>query len=104
MTIPVGGYAKAVQAYNQAAKGNEGVEAEEAPQHGSFASMVKEAIGDVVSQAKQGEMQSTSALSNNGDLSQVVTAVAEAEVALQTIVAVRNRVVQAYQEIMRMPI
>lgn len=104
MTIPVGGYAKAVEAYNQAATGTGGPAASEPPKPGSFATMVKEALGDVVSQAKQGETQSTSALSHNADLSQVVTAVAEAEVALQTIVAVRNRVVQAYQEIMRMPI
>jgi flagellar hook-basal body complex protein FliE len=34
----------------------------------------------------------------------VVTALAKAELALQTTVAVRDRVVQAYQEIMRMPI
>jgi flagellar hook-basal body complex protein FliE len=34
----------------------------------------------------------------------VVSAVAKAELALQTTVAIRDRVVQAYQDIMRMPI
>ncbi len=34
----------------------------------------------------------------------VVTAVAETEVAVGTLVAVRDRVIQAYEEIMRMPI
>jgi len=33
-----------------------------------------------------------------------VTAVAESETALQTLVAVRDRVISAYEEIMRMPI
>jgi flagellar hook-basal body complex protein FliE len=34
----------------------------------------------------------------------VVLAVARAELALQTTVAIRDRVVQAYQDVMRMPI
>jgi flagellar hook-basal body complex protein FliE len=34
----------------------------------------------------------------------VVTAVAETEVAVETMVAVRDRVISAYEEIMRMPI
>ena len=34
----------------------------------------------------------------------VVTAVAETEVAIETLVAVRDQVIQAYEEIMRMPI
>jgi flagellar hook-basal body complex protein FliE len=38
------------------------------------------------------------------DLVEVVTAVAESEAALESLVAVRDRVVAAYEEIMRMPI
>ena len=38
------------------------------------------------------------------DVVDVVTAVAESEAALNTLVAVRDRVIQAYEEIMRMPI
>ena len=34
----------------------------------------------------------------------VVTAVAETEVAVEALVAVRDRVITAYEEIMRMPI
>jgi len=33
----------------------------------------------------------------------VITAVAEAEVTLQTVVAVRDRVIEAYRDIARMP-
>ena len=38
------------------------------------------------------------------DLVEVVTAVAESEAALESLVTVRDRVVAAYEEIMRMPI
>ena len=38
------------------------------------------------------------------DVVDVVTAVAESEAALETLVAVRDRVIAAYEEIMRMPI
>ncbi len=34
----------------------------------------------------------------------VVTAVAETEVAIEALVAVRDQVIQAYEEIMKMPI
>ena len=34
----------------------------------------------------------------------VVTAVAETEVAIETLVSVRDRMITAYEEIMRMPI
>ena len=34
----------------------------------------------------------------------VVTAVSETEVAVETLVSIRDRVIQAYEEIMKMPI
>lgn len=39
-----------------------------------------------------------------GDAMAVVQAMAEAELALQTVVSIRDRVVEAYQEILRMPV
>ena len=38
------------------------------------------------------------------DVVDVVTAVAESETAIQTLVAVRDKVIAAYEEIMRMPV
>jgi flagellar hook-basal body complex protein FliE len=73
-------------------------------QPGAFAGMVKSAIEDTASALKKSEALSTQALVNPADLGQVVAAVASAEVTLQTVVAVRDRVVQAYQDILRMPI
>ena len=43
-------------------------------------------------------------IQGEANVSDVVTAVAEAEVTLQTVVAVRDKVVEAYKEILRMPI
>ena len=44
------------------------------------------------------------AASGKANVVDVVTAVAESETALQTLVAVRDRVISAYEEIMRMQI
>ena len=40
---------------------------------------------------------------DRADIGQVVTAVAEAEVTIQTIVAIRDKVIEAYKDIIRMP-
>ena len=50
------------------------------------------------------DAKSVEALSGGGNLTDVVTALARAELTLQTATAVRDRVVQAYQDIMKMPI
>ena len=50
------------------------------------------------------EAQALDALSGRASLQQVVEAVTEAELSLQKMTAVRDRVISAYQEIMRMPI
>jgi flagellar hook-basal body complex protein FliE len=44
------------------------------------------------------------ALSGGGDLTEVVTALARAELTLQSATVIRDRVVQAYQDVMKMPI
>jgi flagellar hook-basal body complex protein FliE len=47
---------------------------------------------------------SAKAVTGEADIVDVVQAVGNAEITLQTVVAVRDRVISAYQEIMRMPI
>ena len=53
---------------------------------------------------RQGETKSEQAVAGQVDIREVVMAMNNAELTLQTAVAVRDKVVQAYQEIMRMPI
>ncbi len=70
----------------------------------SFGGALQRAIGDAVDTGHQAETQSMQAIAGGGNLSEVVTAVNKAEVVLQTTVAIRDRMVQAYQQIMNMPI
>ncbi|MBV9859264.1 MAG: flagellar hook-basal body complex protein FliE [Alphaproteobacteria bacterium] len=96
--------AQAVQAY--AAAGNIGGAGLE-PRTGSgtgFADLVKSAASDTIKTLQQGEAASAAAVAGSGNLTEVVTAVSNAEAALQTVVAVRDKVIQAYQDILKMPI
>jgi flagellar hook-basal body complex protein FliE len=70
----------------------------------SFGDLLKKAANGVVDTVSKGEQASLQAAVGKADLAQVTEAVSNAEVAVQTVVALRDRVVQAYQDIMRMPI
>jgi flagellar hook-basal body complex protein FliE len=69
-----------------------------------FGAMVQSAVGGIVDTARSGETQAVAAAMGNADIVDVVTAVAESEAAIETLVAVRDRMIQAYEEIMRMQI
>ena len=70
----------------------------------SFGTMVKDAINSVVEAGKKSDAQSQAMAAGKANLVDVVTAVTETEVAVQTLVSVRDKVIAAYEEIMRMPI
>lgn len=70
----------------------------------SFRDLLAETVTDAVEASKTGEATSIRAASGQVDLQDVVEAVNAAEINLQTVVSVRDRVISAYQEIMRMPI
>lgn len=71
----------------------------------SFGQMVENAAKDALNTAKGAETLGVKAAAGaNVELTDVVTAVSNAEVTLQTVVAVRDKVIAAYQDIMRMPI
>jgi flagellar hook-basal body complex protein FliE len=69
-----------------------------------FGDTLKRAIDGVVDTSKAAEAQSLQAIAGQGSITDVVTAVSKAELALQTTVAIRDRVVQAYQDIIKMPV
>lgn len=72
---------------------------------GGFGDILKQALDEAVETAKAGEQKIAATTSGReGNIVDVVTAVAEAEATLQTVVTVRDKVITAYQEIMRMPI
>ena len=94
--------AQAAQAYANAGKvSGPGMAARDA---GGFADMLRQASASAVDTMKAGETASLQAAAGKADLSEVVNAVNNAEATLQTVAALRDRVISAYQEILRMPI
>ena len=69
-----------------------------------FGASLQQALEGVVDSGHQADARATEAAGGGGNITDVVAAVSKAELALQTTVAIRDRVVQAYQDIMRMPI
>ena len=71
---------------------------------GGFGSMVESMITDAAGAMRSAETASAKQVAGKGDLIDVVTAIGAAEMALDTVVAVRDKVVGAYTDIMRMQI
>jgi flagellar hook-basal body complex protein FliE len=70
----------------------------------SFSSVLKEAMSAVNEAGKKSDIQSRAMANGRANMVDVVTAGAETEVAIDAVVAVRDKVIAAYEEIMRMPI
>ncbi len=71
---------------------------------GNFGDFLSNAIKDSVQTMKQGEKMVSAQIAGKADVVDVVNAVNQAELTLDTVVAVRDKVVAAYQSIMNMPI
>lgn len=71
---------------------------------GGFGSIVSQMVGGTAETLGRAEQASLRQIAGKGDLIDVVTAIGAAENALDTMVAVRDKVVSAYGEIMRMQI
>jgi flagellar hook-basal body complex protein FliE len=69
-----------------------------------FSSFMQDAAKDSVNTLKEGELMSIKGISGEADLTDVVSAVNSAEATLQLVTTLRDRIIQAYQEIIRMPI
>jgi flagellar hook-basal body complex protein FliE len=70
----------------------------------SFGAALQGAITGLTNAGHAADAASASAMMGKGDMTDVVMAVSKAEMALQTSVAVRDRVISAYQDIMRMAV
>ena len=71
---------------------------------GGFGDFLSNALKDSVSTIKQGEKMASQHIAGKANIVDVVNAVNAAEITLDTVVAVRDKVVAAYQEISRMAI
>ena len=94
--------AQALRAASAYANADRGDTAQRTPEN--FGAALQQALEGVVRAGREADTQSHAALMGTGNITEVVSAIAQAELALQTTLAVRDRVVQAYQDIMRMPI
>lgn len=70
----------------------------------NFSDLVSQNLNSVLDAGKASDKLSLDMVSGKANVIDVVTAISQTEVALETMVAVRDRVIQAYEEIMRMPI
>ncbi len=75
-----------------------------AAQPSGFADMLTSVMRDKTQSSRAAETQMASVVQGQGNLIDVVTPISSAEASLETVMAVRDQVIQAYQEIMRMPI
>ena len=62
------------------------------------------AAGSFAETLARGEQAASATMVEGADPHALVTALAEAELAVETAVTVRNKVVEAYLEILRMPV
>jgi flagellar hook-basal body complex protein FliE len=96
----------AAKAYLSTAQAMSGTEAQ--PTSGiagpGFGDLLNTAVSSISQAGASAEGAITNAAMGRADLVDVVTAVAAAEATLETVIAVRDEVIKAYQDIMRMPI
>ena len=92
-------HAAAVAAYRAAS-----TLAEPAAQASGFGGLFQRALQQGVDIGRSAEAASTSAMLGQGGVTEAVLAISKAELTLQSAVAGRDRIVSAYQDVMRMPI
>jgi flagellar hook-basal body complex protein FliE len=100
----------AISAYNNAARsissGDSDSSSDSAAVSGgsSFASLLREGAKNAIESGKKSEQMAQQAIAGKADVRDVVAAVNNAELTLQTVVAVRDKVIGAYSDILKMPI
>ena len=70
----------------------------------NFGSVLKDVINAVSAAAQKSDAQAQAVAAGKANMVDVVTAVAETETTFQTLVSVRDKVIAAYEDVLRMPI
>lgn len=70
----------------------------------SFGAVLRDVVNSVADAGRKSDGQVRAAALGKANIVDVVTAVAETETSIAALVAVRDKVIQSYEEIMRMPI
>jgi flagellar hook-basal body complex protein FliE len=97
-------YNNASRLINQAAKPNMDMTAKAAPVGNNFAELLAQNVQGVVDQGKVSDQMAMDMVSGKANVVDMVTALSETEMAIESMVTIRDRVISAYEEIMRMPI
>ena len=71
---------------------------------GGFGDLLKSVMSDAMKSSKNAEVQMANQVQGKAQLVDVVTAVSAAQSSMETVMAIRDQVISAYQEILRMPI
>jgi flagellar hook-basal body complex protein FliE len=100
-TVAANAYSSLAKILEQSGGATKGAEAGAGP---SFSALLKDAVGSVLDAGKKSDAQTVAMASGKANVMDVVTAVAETDVAVSTLVSVRDRVIQSYEDIKRMPI
>ena len=101
-SIAAGAYANLARLANPSAAAGQAVGGTNTGQN--FGDLLRSAVGSVVEAGRNSDTQAQAMAAGKANVVDVVTAVAETEVAIETLVSVRDKMIQAYEEIMRMPI
>lgn len=99
-------FSEAVAAYNRAVRqqGGPSLDSRDGPERTDFVDVLRDAAQGALQSLKAGEEQTLRAAAGDADVSEVVMAVTQAEMTLETVVTLRDRVIQAYQDVINMPI
>jgi flagellar hook-basal body complex protein FliE len=107
MTVPAaaaGAYASTARLADPSAGIGKAVGAAAPGSDSSFGALLKDALAAVGEIGRKSDAQTQALVAGKADMIDVVTAVSETEIAVQTMVSIRDKVIEAYQNIMQMPI
>lgn len=71
---------------------------------GAFGDLVAKAAESTIGDIKKAEQVTADAVVGKATLNEVVNSINSADVALKSVIAVRDKVINAYQDIIKMPI
>lgn len=104
MAAPTDNISGAIRAYKTSLENTSPAGGGNSELQEDFLSLVNSAIKEARTIGERSEKLSLNAINDRADMTQVITAVTEAEMTLQTMVNVRDKVMESYQRILRMPI
>jgi len=70
----------------------------------NFGAVLKDVMQAVTDAGRKSDVQAQAVATGKANMIDVVTAVAESETAIQALVSVRDKVIAAYEDILKMPI